>query len=501
MIYLTLEPTEAKISHQWRTGIQKTVTGKEQRTALFTWPRLKMEYQFSLARSAEINWFKRNFFFNADQTWGLPVWPDKTVLTAQAAASQKVLSVGLTSYRHFYAGRYCIIISASDPFEFEAGVIDTVAEDQITLTENLALTWPAGAQVLPLYECRIPGQQAIAAQMLRRQTLDIEAVEAFEELRSFSYTPPVTGAPQYLDIDLFLARPQKPVNYDFNRPYDTLQFLGLAYALGRLPQSENELGLKALYRLNSRGEISQVWDFFDAKQGQLESFWIPSWARDIVPAAAIGAADTEITIEPMEYGTTFLGNDIIGRHIYVQFSDKTYVCRKIVDAAGDYIELNEALGRSITADELQKTLMSFLYLCRFALDEAQIDYAYGRPDMAKTELSFAAPAGQELEEPEEPGGGKAYFAGGYDAEDVSDVIDALTFEDETIAALSAVLSVARGYLAAAGSGTKAYFAGGYDAEDISDVIDALTFEDETIAALSAVLSVARDGSAGVAYTN
>ena len=495
-VYLTIEPIQARIAHQWRTHIQKTVTGIEKRTALFTWPRLKLNYKYALATSAEINWFKRNLFFSTDKIWGLPLWPDKTILTVQAAAAQKILAVGQTSYRHFYAGRAVIIISADSPNDYEVGLIETLAENQITLAENLAYAWPAGAQVLPLYDCRVDGKQSAAAEMLRRQTVEMEGTEAFEELRDFSYTPPATGAEQYLETDLFLARPQKRIDYDFNRPYDTLKYLGLAYTQARFAAGENELGLKAQFRLNSRYEISRFWDFFDARQGRWDSFWLPSWARDIVPAAAIGAADTEIDIEPIEYGITFFGNDIIGRHIFVQFSDKTYVCRKIIDAAGDFIELSAPLGRAVSAGELQKTLISFLYLCRFAQDEAELDYPYGRPDMAKTEASFAVPVGQTMEEP--AGEGRAYFAGGIDNADISSVIDALNFSDETCASLAATLSAARGGPAGAASEMKAYFAGGFDNADISSVIDALNFSDETCASLAATLSAAREGPAGAA---
>ena len=93
---------------------------------------------------------------------------------------------------------------------------------------------------------------------------------------------------------------------------------------------------------------------------------------------------------------------------------------------------------------------------------------------------------------------KAYFAGGLSGGNFFDVIDGLTFEDETIAVLSAVLSVARDYLAAAGSSLKGYFAGGEFYGGVSDVIDALTFSSEAVYPLAAELPLLQNSVAGSA---
>ena len=496
-VYLTLEPQEAKVSHKWRTAIQKVVLGFETRTALFTWPRVMLSNKYTPSGSAQINWLKRNLIFNTDKIWGIPVWPDKTILTGEAASGQPVMAVGQTDYRHFYAGRLCIIIAAADPFTYEIGIIDTLGSAEITLTENLAAAWPAGSLVLPLYECRIPGNQSVSGADQQRQTFDVEATEAFEEQREFVYTPPVSGAAQYLDIDLLLFPLQKPVTYDFARPYDMQQFLGLGYAASRYAAGDNALALKAQFLFPTRPQIQGIWDFFDSKMGRLESLWLPSWNRDIVPTLPIGAEDTEITIEPLEYGATYLSNEILGRYLFIRFPDRSYVCRKIIDAAGDYIVLDSAPGKAVTAGQLPRLSISFLYLCRFDLDEMEISYPKGRPDFGQAELSFAALMGEDLTELVS-GDSKGYFSGGYD--DMGyyiDLIDALQFSDETVAALSAVLSVARGELTGVNSALKGYFGGGSADEGNSDLIDALQFSDETVAPLSAVLSVARYGVAGV----
>ena len=398
IVYLTLEPAEAKVSHKWRTAIQKVIRGKEKRTALFTWPRVMLSNKYTPVGNAQINWFKRNLIFNTDKIWGVPVWPDKTILTSPAASGQAILAVGQTDYRHFYVGRKCIIIAAADPFSYEVGIIDTLGPAQITLVGNLAAAWPAGSLVLPLYECRIPGNQSVSGLDQQQQTYDVAATEAFEEQREFVYTPPISGAAQYLDIDMLLFPLQKPVTHDFARPYDMQQFLGLGYAASRYAAGDNTLQMKAQFMFSTRPLIQGIWDFFDSKMGRLESFWLPSWGRDIVPTEPIGAEDTEITIEPLEYGVTYLPNDVLGRYVFVRFPDRTYVCRKIIDAAGDYIVLDSALGKAVTTAQLQQLLISFLYLCRFDLDEMEMSYPKGRPDFGKAELSFAALMGETIEE-------------------------------------------------------------------------------------------------------
>ena len=394
--YLTMRPATQKVAHTWKTGIQTTVKGVEKRSMLYTWPRLSLQNDFLAHTTQKINYLKRNIFRYADKVWGIPIWSDRTILTSQAASGQAILAVGETDYRHFHEGRTCIIIDPLDFTKYEVKTIDSFTSVQIILTVNLTSTWPVNSHVLPVYDCRITQDQEMAADYQGFQSFQLSATEAYESLRSFSYTLPESGADTYQGLDLFLYRMQRPFTYRYKRAYDLTQFLGIGYAYSNYDAGDNVLGLKASIYRNTRQEIWELLNFFDSKMGRFDKFWIPTWSKDLVPNVAILATDTVLTIEPTQYDTYYLPDEIIGRYVYIQFPDGTYTCKKITTADTTTITLDDQIGKAVSAGDLSKLLISFLILCRFDLDELEINYII--ENKATADLSFAGLVGETLGE-------------------------------------------------------------------------------------------------------
>ena len=387
-VYLTIRPNEQKITHRWKTSIQKTVKGKEKRSALFTWPRIALNQTLHAVGSRQINWLKRQLTNNIDDIWAIPVWADESELVVEAASGQPILDVDEVDYRHFYDNCFCIVMDPDDCFSYEVGSINLVSSGTITLDANLTSTWPVGSLVFPIYECRIAQGQTITAEYDFYQEIEIQADEAFEEERNYLYTIPTSTATTYSGIDVFDYEFLAPIEYSFQRNYDLLQFLGVGYAYKRYDAGENELALKAVVTSNTKETTWNVLQFFDSKQGQFMPLWVPTWGKDLVPTLAIGAADTLISIENIEYTTQYLPNDVINRHVFIRFPDGTYVCRKIISSSAMTITLNSAIGTSVSASNLSKMRISFLYFCRFTIDSMEIEYVSSRGDVANIECSF-----------------------------------------------------------------------------------------------------------------
>jgi len=387
-VYLTIKPSDQQVSHSWRTTFQKTVKGKEKRSALFTWPRVILKNTIRLTSNQDINWFKRNLINYVDEVWYIPIWADKTTLTAQAASGQKTLAVGDTENRHFYEGRECIIINPDDSTDYEYGTIDSLTSTQITLVDNLASTWDSVFYVLPLYGFRLDSNQNILADLQNYQNIEFISTEAFETVRTFDYSLPTSGADTYQSLDLFLQPFNKQIKYSYNRPYQKLQFYGLGETYSSYDAGENQMGMNGSFVRSSRQEIWDTLNFFDSKMGRLSRFWVPTWSRDIVATLAILATATTIDTENIEYSSYFLSNDVIGRYIYIQFPDKTYACRKITGATAVSITIDSQIGTAVSADALDYLLISFLNLSRFDIDQVDINYQAKQPDIAKTDLSF-----------------------------------------------------------------------------------------------------------------
>jgi len=387
-VYLTIRPCTFELSHTWKTSTQLGQTGNERRTMLFTWPRLGLTVKYILSVNKNINWFKRQLIKNSDSVWAVPIWADETELTGSAASGQKTLAVADTGDRHFYDGRECIIINPNDFLSYEVGTIESFTATGITLVDNLASTWPAGSLVSPLYDFRIEKpEQEINSKFIGYQTICLELVESFDELRTFAYTIPTSSADTYLTHDLFLYPATNPITYKYRRPFVTYSFLGLGYHRSLLDTGKNYLQMKQTLMRSSRADIWKVINFFDSKRGRFAHFWVPTRSKDIVATASILAGSSVINIEDISYTTFYLPNEIIGRYVYIQFPDKTYACRKITAASSTTITLDSAIGTTVAASDLSRLLISFLLFGRFEIDTIELDYIM--KDTASIDLVFA----------------------------------------------------------------------------------------------------------------
>ena len=159
--YLTLEPdwTEGlKYSRVWKTFIQKSLTGKEVRSAIYTWPRKKLEYTVFATNYAEQAYLKRVLFKFVNEVWGIPLWQDETILLSDAPAGSSSLTAD-TTFRNFEKGGQCIIYE--DYRTYEVAEISDISDTSITLSSSLQNSWPAGTRVYPVLKARIKQKQQI----------------------------------------------------------------------------------------------------------------------------------------------------------------------------------------------------------------------------------------------------------------------------------------------------------------------------------------------------
>lgn len=181
--YLTIPPDwgkEVKIKHIWRTGIQRSVTGAEKRSAYYTWKRLAFQYRISLLSYQESVWFFRYLNKYLSLIWGIPVWVDETYLTSQASSGQAVLNVDTTNYRRFEEGRRVLLLSPIDFTSLEEGEIQSMTSTQLTLVSNLGSTWPAGTLIYPLIATRLESVQEVSLLTAAYGSFVLSAEEAYE---------------------------------------------------------------------------------------------------------------------------------------------------------------------------------------------------------------------------------------------------------------------------------------------------------------------------------
>ena len=181
--YLTIPPNWAEkvsLSHVWQTSILNLLRGAEQRSGLFTRPRLKMSYQLDLLDAAQMRWWRRNLHRHQHEIWGVPIWPDNVPLTAPAAAGQKIIGIASTSNRHHHYLGLVILIAAHDPMTFEVGTVTGLHETWVRLAANLTQDWPAGSLLYPLVPFRLAAEIEETVYVPAMIGIQLSLVEAVE---------------------------------------------------------------------------------------------------------------------------------------------------------------------------------------------------------------------------------------------------------------------------------------------------------------------------------
>jgi len=139
------------------------------------------------------------------------------------------------------------------------------------------------------------------------------------------------------------------------------------------------------YSCHMKSHIAAVNEFFDYHLGQLVSLWFPSSKNDFILTSDIGATDTTLNIEDVEYNDFYSQLSGTGHHIFIYVNVNTWFARKIVGApTSTSLLIDEALGVNVLMSQVK--MISILYLGRFDMDE--IEWTYITPDVASTKLSF-----------------------------------------------------------------------------------------------------------------
>lgn len=359
----------------WKTSILTSSTGKEQRSALYTWPRRSIRgvsHHMSYQESARI---KRKIYKYMHTIWGVPLWQDVAYLTAGAGSGQAVINVNTTNYTNFAQQTHCILIN--DDGDYEIIEISTLTDTVIIAVSNLAAAWPAGTKIYPVFNARLAGRQRQRASTSLTGTLNIEAAEVFELNNDNPvYTEPPPVFPQYSGKYMFNIKPdwaREPAQ-SLNRATEILQFLG--YGCSETRTDEPVIRFDFDFVCINRQEIDEIITFFDYCKGRLKSFWVPTWQNDILVTAPISVNDTNVTIEDIEYPGHWLNNEMFGRYLYFQMPGGNISTKKVISSPDSTtITLDAGMEYACLQNQLSGLSVSFLSLARFAVDEIQCKYS------------------------------------------------------------------------------------------------------------------------------
>lgn len=300
--------------------------------------------------------------------WLLPIWPDVQLIGAHAEAAEFITCK--TPGFDFVAGGKALLWSAVNRWEIVQ--IDTVEALGLALSSPLVGNWPSGTSLYPLRRARV---QDGAEEVLRNDSVGRRGI-AFD-IDEVSDWPALANPTTYLAHPVLDVRPDEsddpaasyaglPQTVDYETSLPTVHDLP-RLAL-RAQQSH--------WKLWSRAEHTWFRSLLYTLGGRRTPIWVPSFASDLKPVAAIAGGTTAVSVEWAGY-TLFGKGKANRKDVLIELFDGTKLYRRITNAveAGDTetLTLSSSLASVSIAPGAIRAI-SFMALSTLASDEVEIDH-------------------------------------------------------------------------------------------------------------------------------
>ncbi|OQA34468.1 MAG: hypothetical protein BWY56_01894 [Acidobacteria bacterium ADurb.Bin340] len=133
---------------EFKTDVLSATSGQEQRVQLRTKPRYGAAFRVVTLEPRDSAAMDALLFGWQGRMFGVPWWPDASMLTAQATPGATSLQVDTTGRASFEAGG--LVMLWADQHAWEALGVLTVASGSVALSSQVAGTWPVGTIVVPM---------------------------------------------------------------------------------------------------------------------------------------------------------------------------------------------------------------------------------------------------------------------------------------------------------------------------------------------------------------
>nr|WP_320132329.1 hypothetical protein [uncultured Holophaga sp.] len=144
----------------YKTSIVTADDTSEQRRSLRSIPRYGASYRISGLSARESAWLENLVYGCQPLVWGVPWWPERMPLLADASAGDQVLAVSTANLPTFEVG--ALVMVWVDFWTWEAATITAVASGSVTIDTPLVSDWAAGVWVVPMR----PGQLSTSVQLV-----------------------------------------------------------------------------------------------------------------------------------------------------------------------------------------------------------------------------------------------------------------------------------------------------------------------------------------------
>jgi len=310
-----------EVTHEFRTDIITSRSGREQRNALRAEPRKSLSF-LSTCSADRYRVMQRQVSVGQGTAWYVG---DVTV----AVHTADVVPAGADTVEvddvPFWLVEDAPVVLVSGSLH----VLATVSEidgSEVTFDGAFDVAWPAGTAVVPA--CLAYLDVGLSGSVKTNNLVEL-MVNFTVDPGTGLVEPPSSPDVVFNGREVFLKRPnwRESVTSKLVSGREDLDY-GRGPLAHFLPVEFPEGDLQATYVGKSVAEIEAIRKFFVRMKGQQGEFYMPSWMQDIEPKQDLVNGQATITVKGTEFADAY-GDDTVHRALVVIKTDGTMLYRKV----------------------------------------------------------------------------------------------------------------------------------------------------------------------------
>jgi hypothetical protein len=351
----------------WLTDVLESYDGSEQRIRLRSIPRRSFEFQLDLA-GHDVRVLETLLHAWAARVFAVPVWTDRTVLTAPLSAGATAVRVSDAANADYHAGG--LVAFWSDNQHHEVGEILSLAGNALTLKQPLSRGWPAGTRVFPARFARLDGDVVVA-----HPTDALASARVRFEVEDPSPVPAIDGPSTYQGYRVLAWRPNRieDLTDTWRRKLALLDYGTGPVTLDDL-SGHPVVGKRLRFTFGNRATIQAFRAWLHARLGRAVPFWLSSGQSDVEVTRQINAADQHLAVKNIGYAR-YLASPTIRRDVVIHATGGRADYRRItggteISADEELLTLDSSLGVTLALQDVLR--ISFLDLVRLDADAQEL---------------------------------------------------------------------------------------------------------------------------------
>ena len=367
---------------EFKTQVMTHVDGSEQRIKLRPIPRQYFEWTF-LLESGQERAKVHNLLFNwQSRVFGVGVWHEATFPTSAITTGDSTINVRTTSYADYREGG---LVTVYDPNTGTNDILEIatggIAATSLTFVAPVVNSYSTSALVAPLRtgrtRPRLSGRRYVSDDANLR--LEFEITDNESDLADTSAFTTTLNSKVVVD-DINSVGTSNAMSEEFLRDIVTLDN-GTGVPFFDSPQNKGKRRSNKQFHATTRQKVWEVRQLIHALSGRQTSFYLPTFGKDLVPAAQLLSGSTTLTVQNVGFDR-YVNQERPYNHIRIHFVNPANppLIREItgsseVDSATENLTLGDTWPATYQPEDVER--IEYLELVRFDSDTLKLRYNEG----------------------------------------------------------------------------------------------------------------------------